>query len=548
MSNEAQGQTGMSGGDTIAVPVVDVHMEQISMPALPPLPALPPVPSLEDVLASLRNIQLPTFPPPEATYDGVPPPPPLDFAQLLQPLSSITKLFGSGQLSDLSSTGIGSGAASGVGDATSIIKDLSTLARPLDILENSGKGLSGQLDRGDRAVDDLDQSWDSQGGESAVAKARAVETSKKGLKAQGDAISQYTREATVIVSNAKAQIAAVQTRLSAQLAALSPTAGTPGGQAAIVAAIASATAESEAIVASAKAQLVSPISGVTAASEPVPTPTPSQSSESGGKGEQGIYGRSTSALQSNPAGRSHYSGTGDNSAPSTLMNAIAQKDQPVSVMDKAQAAVSLAQRLSSFVAAPSTAGASAGASRSSSAPTRTSSTPTSRAYSTSGTARTSTSGHSSSSKSPSTPSVGAASAGGGAGAGIGAASNSPAASTALPTYTAAAEASTAAPAQGSSSGAGASSAPKGGAVSQTGAMPMMPMGGMGAAGAGAAGAGGGKESISTPDYLVSADNGAEILGERLDVAPGVIGEYEVRDSPAPSSEEKNVDSTRLNLP
>lgn len=555
---------------TVQVPVIDIKMVDVPVPAVPPLPQLPPPPSLEDLLSAL-DMALPAMPAPDPTqlYAGVPPMPPLDFTQLLSPLGAALDLLGSGVLEDIEALA----AEEENGGMTTDARPLSggmapaqaaampTAARsaapvpgghPLSKLASLDSSLLSTIEQGQRALDALERAWQSLAATTSIAKGRELESSKRELRDQGTKISALTKEGAAIIGTGKAQLQLVVTRLAAQLAALAPAAFTPWGQAAILSAIATATAEAQAIIASTEAQLAPVTQQMLAAARPVHVPAPPVPMAQVSQAFNRMAGAGKSAVAAASPSRMYSAASA--AAPMRSLEELGRRN-PMSALtgpaaltgpksQRTKAIISLAKKaFAAFQKSAAHKEALPVAAPSHTAPSPVKSAPSSKVP-------TSSPRASGAGLTGSAASVGAAGpAAGGTGGG--------AAETALPTYTAAATpmAASAASPGGAAAAAGAAAGPRG-MGGAPGMMPMAPMAPMGAAGA-AAGAGAGGDSVKSPRYLVSAANGAEIFGEQLDVSPAVIGGLPNPD-PATAARRgegplfgdggsESPDSTRLNL-
>lgn len=569
----------------IEVPVVDVRMQQVEIPILPPLPQLAPPPSLDDVL-SMLDMALPDFgaPGPEHMYAGVPPMPPLDFAALLNPLSSTLDLLGSGVLEDiqtLSQPETASGAQQYAGTAAAQSADSAGSAaglpggaaladhalavpdgHPLSKLTALDQSLLATIERGQRALRELERAWESNASTQTVAKGEDLERAKRELREQGQTISLLTKQGAAIIASGRTQLQLVAARLQMQLAALAAGAWTPWGQAAIVAAIAAATAEAEAIIASTEAQLVPLTQQMMQAAAPVqvpPPPVPMQQvlaaldqiltkmSEFLRPSQPRVEPQLFAAASAAPTPRSQE--VLDRQIPSTGQ----QYSSPYAALTGSQttrtrAALNLAKAAVDFFHSqfPSPAGHGAVPYAGTSAlaaphegPARAkpsepaqgspssilAARPTVNAAPHPTSASSSGSGHRSSKDLPTAAGV----------------------ETALPTFTAAATAPSTSPGLPAGAGGAAAALQSGAAAARPGTMggsngmmPMAPMAPMGAAGVG-----GGGENRKLPNYLISAANGEELFGEQFNVAPTVIGGQPHPGGSAESGDD--VDTRNINL-
>ena len=234
-------------GPTVQLPVVDVRMQEF---------ALPPVPDLGE----LTGIHIPPPPTPEEFFAGLPPLPALDLSALVSPLLSQMQLLGEGIIPGPWGTG---------GDA-----DHAGAGGGLSGLFNLSEVLSESLSTGSSAMNALQGQWQGEGSESAKVTGEQIEADKNAVKTQGEQIAATVRVGAGIINHGNMLLKAVAARLATTLAALSPTAVTPGGQAAIVSAVAAATAEAEAIIATTEAELVPPTQTMLALAEPVPVRMP----------------------------------------------------------------------------------------------------------------------------------------------------------------------------------------------------------------------------------------------------------------------------------
>lgn len=553
---------------TVQVPVLDVEMVDVPVPAVPALPQLPPPPSLDEVLSAL-GITLPQLPAPDPAqlYSGIPPMPPLDFASLLSPLSSAMDLLGSGVLEDIQTLAGDEENPGGTPVSTRPVEAADTAAaaqpvadaaragrsaansvpggHPLSKLTQLDGSLLSSLEQGRRALDALERAWESTAATASIDKGRDLENSKGELREQGATISRLTKEGAAIIASGKAQLQLVASRLATQLAALAPTAFTPWGQAAILSAISAAVAESQAIVAATEAQLAPVTQQLLAAARPVPVPAPPAPMQQISRAlnqlaaplKNAAAPMKTAQSMANKAVRG-VEGIGAKNPLSMLAGPQSQRGQ---------AALSLAKRAFDVFQKSGGPGGPFGAAGPGAIPYSAASRPSPGATSSSDARKPFTAR---------TPHIPATSGLGSGASSAGVGGSGGATETALPTYTAAAAAPAAPPGAGAPA-AGGAVAPGGRAVGTApGMMPMAPMAPMGAAGAaGAAGAGGG-DSHKSPRYLVSAANGAEIFGEQRDVSPAVIGGAppsaaatgEAGENHVPGKDRPdNPDSQRLNL-
>lgn len=449
---------------TVHLPVVDVRMQEF---------ALPPAPDL----GALTGIHIPPLPTPEEFFAGLPPLPALDLSALISPLMSQMQLLGEGLIAgpwgtggeaDYAGTGGGGGAGGG-----------------LSGLFNLSQTLTQSLSTGASALNSLQGQWQGEASDTAQVTGEQIEADKKAVKTQGEQIAATVRAGAGIINHGNMLLKAVASRLATTLAALSPTAVTPAGQAAIVSAIASATAEAEAIIATTEAELVPPTQTMLALSEPVPVRMP--------PGAEAAQLQKASQLAQQ------------------VMEPVQQVMQQMGAGDPTaeSAALDYSDELDPYSSGLSAGyGASDASDATSTGLDDLFSDDLAAAWADEGSA------------------LGGASALGAA-AMLGAAGTMGAAG-AMGAMATGAEAAPAA-ARAATAGAG-----------QPAMMPPPPMG----AGAGAA-RGGGDESHKTPEFLVTAAHGDEVVGDQPDVAPGVLG-----GTPHPGPAERDddgVDSTHLSL-
>lgn len=450
-------------GPTVQLPVVDVRMQEF---------ALPPVPDLGE----LTGIHIPPLPTPEEFFAGLPPLPAIDLSALVSPLLSQMQLLGEGIIHGPWGTGgdadpAAAGGGTGTGGGLSGMYDLSRV-------------LSESLSTGSSAMNALQGQWQGQGSDSAKVTSEQIEADKKAVKTQGEKIAATVRAGAGIINHGNLLLKAVATRLATTLAALSPTAVTPGGQAAIVSAIAAATAEAKAIIATTEAELVPPTQTMMALSEPVPVRMPP----------------GAEAAQAQKAAQMAQQ----------VMEPVQQLLQQVADPTAGADGAGLTDDYEPYSSTlPAGYESSAGTDPGSADPDALFSDELAAAWADEGGAMGSGSA------------LGAAALLGAAGT-MGAAG-------AMGAMPAAAEAAPAAAARAATAGSG-----------QPAMMPP-PMG----AGAGAGGRGGNDGAHKTPEFLVTAAHGDEVVGDQPDVAPGVLGGTP---HPGPAGrDDDGVDSTRLSL-
>lgn len=467
--NTAAAPGGEVTGPSVQLPVVDIRMQEF---------ALPPVPDLGE----LTGIRIPPLPTPAELFEGLPPLPPLDLTALVQPLLSHMQLLGSGIINGPWGTGDVAGGGGVGGGGLSGLFDLS-------------RTLTESLSTGSSALNALGGQWQGEGSDTAKVTGEQIEADKKAVKAQGEQIASTVRVGAGIINHGNLLLKSVASQLATTLAALAPTSVTPAGQAAMVSAIAAATAEAEAIIAATEMELLPPTNTLVALSQPVPVRMPPGAEmarlQKVTQMAQEVMGPVEQAMQM-VSGPTDGTGLGDLTGDATSDLDPYSSGLPFSTdyaTDGAGGAGSnldalYADDLSGAWAADATGGMGAGG-------------------------------------------VGGSS-GLGAAALLGAAGTMGAAG-AMGAMAGGAEAAPAAAARAATSGAG-----------QPAMMPPPPMGG-----AGAAGRGGDDDSHKVPDFLVTAAHGDEVIGEQPDVAPGVVG-----GSPHPGDvgrPDDDVDSTHLNI-
>lgn len=448
---------------SIELPVVDVRMQEFS---------LPPVPDI----AELTGIHIPPLPTPEEFFAGLPPLPPLDLTALVQPLLSQLQLLGSGIINGPWGTGDLAGAAPGVG-------------------AGAGGGLSGMFDlsrtlteslsTGTAALNALDGQWEGGASDTAQVTGKEIEADKQAVKTQGEQIASTVRMGAGMINHGNMLLQAVASRLATTLAALSPTAWTPGGQAAMIAAITSATAEAEAVIAATEAELIPPTQTLLALSEPVPVRMPP--------------GAEMAQVQRAAQMAQQVMGPVEQAMEMAVDPTAAGTDGTASDLD------------------PYSSGLPFGTGHGADAAGADLDSLYSAALSDAWAADTGAAG---------VGGTGGASALGAA-AMLGAVGTMGAAG-AMGAMSAGAESAPAAAARAATAGS-----------SQPAMMPPPPM-----AGAGAGARGGNDDAHKVPEFLVTAAHGDEVIGPQPDVAPGVVG-----GSPHPgnTSAQDDVDSTHLNL-
>lgn len=373
-----------------------------------------------------------------------------------------------------------------------------------------GGGLSGlfalsqtlgqSLSTGSAALSALQSQWQGDAAQSAAATGQRLEEDKAAVKSQGEQIAATVRVGAGIINHGNMLLQAVATKLATTLAALAPAAFTPPGQIAIMSAISSATAETQTIIAATEAELIPPTQHLLAIGRPhdVTMPPGVDAGQLPQLGEiaQQVMGPAQQVAQTAGDAVTDLVGTGTPDAGGRGLDPFGLLRSAPGVGDTDPGTASSYRDLLDADLASAWSAGDAGA--------------------------------------------------GGAGGDLGGIAGGLAGASMIGAAGLAgmAGAMSAMSAPGGLDAAAAAPRP---VAAPAGGQPMMmppPMG----AGAGAAGRGG-DDSHKTPEFLVTAAHGDEIVGDQPDVAPGVLGGMPHPGEPGvvAHGDDDGVDSTTLNM-